>query len=546
MRDKQSWRSLALVGILGIAVAGSTLAIARKSDYAFFDPLIDIRAVILQRYVDPVDEPALQRGAISGLLESLGDEYTLFVPPASEDEFRKEMLGEFVGIGALIAVREGALIVVTPLDDSPAYRGGILADDRIVQIDGTPTMGLSSARAAELLSGRPGTKVTLTLDRAGESLTREIVRERITTRTVKGFERDAAHDGQWRYMIDPDRGIAYLRLTQFTPTSSAEVVAALDALGARRGDLNGLILDLRWNPGGVLQEAQAIADLFLEEGVILSTRGRAVPEQFIRARREGTLPDFPVVLLVDGHSASASEVLAGALTENGRAIALGERTFGKGVVQGVHTLPRGRGHLKITEQRYYLPSGRSLHREDDSDVWGVDPSPGFFVSLTEAQQAELRRARQLADVIRAEGEASPPPAAWNDPDWIEGTLHDPQLAGAIRAMRARLESGAWTPLFPEATETAPLSERGERSALRLQRERLAREAQRIERRLDALERGGPPENEAFDLWGDDVKVSGGQVVVFDADGNEVATLEIVGENLERWLMDAGVRKIDPP
>lgn len=541
----RSLRQGVWLGILGIAVVGSTLAIATRDggDYAFFDPLIDIRAVIAQRYVDAPDEAALQRGAISGMLEALGDEYTLFVPPASEDEFRKELLGEFVGVGALITIRDGALTVVSPLDESPAYRAGVMADDKIVEINGEPTLGVSSERAAEMLSGTPGSTVRLVLDRAGERLEKEIVRERITTRTAKGFQRDQAHEGQWRHLIDAERSIGYIRLTQFNPTSSEEVAGALEDLGAREGRLRALILDLRSNPGGILQEAEAIADLFLREGTIVSTRGRAVPEQVARARDDGTFPEFPMVVLVNGQSASASEVLAGALAENNRAIVLGERTFGKGVVQGVHTLPRGRGQLKLTEQRYYLPSGRSLHREDGSAVWGVDPSPGFFVPLSEQQEVELRRARQNADVIRGAGDGAGGESAWHDPDWVEGTLHDPQLAAALRAVRGRLEFGEWTPVGEHLPEANP-SARHELSALRLQRERLARELLRIDRRAAAIADGlaDADSAEAFDLWDDSIDVRGGKVRVFDAAGSEVVELDIKGEYLERWLMDAGLEK----
>jgi carboxyl-terminal processing protease len=214
----------------------------------------------------------------------------------------------------------------------------------------------------DLLAGEPGSSVTLTIERGAEKLPVVITRERINTRTVKGYHRDEADPMSWKFLIDGTRRIGYVRITQFQQTTTQELAQALDAMGAREGTLGGLILDLRFDPGGLLTEAIGVADLFLESGTIVSTKGRAREEEVAKAEEPGTLPDFPLVVLVNGQSASASEIVAGALADNGRATIVGTRSFGKGSVQRVIPLPRSKGaQLKVTEGFYYLPSGRCLH-----------------------------------------------------------------------------------------------------------------------------------------------------------------------------------------
>ncbi len=523
-----------LTTILGIAVVGSTLAIAQRSaDFRFFDPLIDVKNIITKYAVEEPDEDALQRGAIEGMIETLDDPYAVYVPPQMSDEFEKDLTGEYVGIGAEVNMVDGVFTIVTPMEDSPAFHAGVLAGDKVVAIDGEPTEGLSIDECIDKLLGEEGTDVTVTVQRdAGETLDITITRAHIKSRSVRGFRRAA--DDSWDYLLDPDRRIGYIRVSQFTPNVADEIEQALQSLGADHGSLGGLIIDLRWNPGGLLDQAIRIADMFLDEGVIVSTKGRAYEERIARATKPGTLPDFPVAVIINGQSASASEILTGALVENGRAVAVGERTYGKGSVQSVHPLGGSAtgASFKLTEQRYYLPSGRSLQRTDDSAEWGVDPD--YFVHLDDDQLAELARIRRESEII-GKAEASETHA---DPDWIREHMADPQLAFALDAVQRRVDTGDWPERDPEAAHAAIESE--ELSRLTLARERLQRELRRVERRAEAIRTGAPDARADRDLWPDDTPTEGGTVEIRDADGQLVATLKITGPDLERWLIDADV------
>ena len=535
-----------LIGILGVAVLGSTLVVSRQ-DYSFFDPLLDIKAIISKYYVTDVDEEvekAMQLAAINGMVESLNDPYTLYVPAADSKSFTKELTGDYVGIGAQVTVRDGFLTVVTPLEDSPAFRAGLLPDDRIVEIDGKPTLNLTTESSVGLLTGEPNTKVNLVVERKGEKLPFTITRSRIIAHTVKGFHwvpgPTATDAGSWQFMIDSGRKIAFLRLTQFTPTSGEEFTQTLMSLGADKGELKGLVLDLRGNPGGVLQDAEAIADLFLESGTIVSTKGRAVRENVTRATKEGTLPDFPVAILINGSSASASEVLSGALVENNRAITIGTRTFGKGLVQSVHSLPSGQGQLKITEQRYYLPSGRSIHRTDDSAVWGVDPTQGFYIPVTDAEVLETIKVRREEEAIGGADRHVGAESKWSDPEWILNRLKDKQLAAALKAVQVKIDTGEWKPTGGQLPEiTAAVSQ--DLTRARGYRDRLERELGRVERRIEGLETAAGDKETPMDLWPDATEVAGGHVDVYDKEGKLVGKFKVESGDLERWRIDAGVK-----
>lgn len=565
-----------LLGVLGVAVAGSTFAVATRSgNEEFFDPLITVKSFLDRQYVDtltPEKLEKMQTGAITGMLEALGDPYTLYVPPSETREFNKELLGEYVGIGAQVNVRDNTLVIVSPLEDSPAFRAGLLPDDKITEIEGQSTLGKSVDWCIDRLLGEPDTVVNLVVDRGGKQYPLSLVRKPIKTRSVKGLHRDDANPQTWDYILDHDHGIGYLRVTQFTPGLTREVAEAMLASGAATGQLKGLVLDLRFNPGGLLSEAIGVADLFLKEGVIVSTRGRAFAPEVARAQAPGTLPDFPIAVLINGQSASASEILAGALVENNRAIAVGTRTFGKGSVQSVKPIPALNekdqpGELKITEQGYYLPSGRSLMRKDDSTEWGVDPTKGFYVPLTDAQLLEMLTTQRKLDIIRGSSgdqlntaivtphpqrlpaEAAPAVAAatetldWESAEWVLTHLKDPQLTAAVRAVQGKLATGAWTPTGEEGI-TGQLIATEELKRARDLQTRLGREMLRIGKRIDTLETtsGAKPETPP-DLWADTIDVTGGRVEIFDKDGKVVATLAIPDNTLEAWLIDADLKPV---
>jgi carboxyl-terminal processing protease len=536
---------ISLVGVLGLAVVGSTLAAFTRTPYSFFDPLVEVESVIAHRYVTDPDEKTMQQGAINGMLEALKDPYTIYVPASETKEFTKELTGDFVGIGVQVVIKDGYLTVVTPLEDTPAFRAGIQADDRIVEIDGKSTLGLSADKCIAMLTGEAGAPVTILVERAGQRTPYTVVRERVVAKTVKGFHRDntASGDskGAWQYFVDPARKIAYVRLTQFTPTSAEEFADAMNAIGADHGGVGGLILDLRWNPGGVLQEAIDIADLFLESGTIVSTRGRAKAEETTKAKAEGTLPNFPVAVLINGSSASASEVLSGALVENNRAIAVGSRSFGKGLVQAVISLPSGSGQLKFTEQRYYLPSGRCIQRDENSTEWGVDPTAGFYVPMTDEQTTAMLKVRRDEDTIRStkahEGDQ------WSNPDWIVDRLKDIQLAAALKAVQQCIDDGGkWVPTGQPLPKGSALASQDLQKATRL-RDRLEKELGKLDDKIESLETASGEQAKRPDLWAD-TDLTGGHVDVYDKDGKVIARLKITGPDLERWLIEADVKKDD--
>lgn len=552
---RAAWkRALIAVPVVGVCVLGlaAGAAVGKRlagqgfaDDYAFFDEIIEVRQLLTQRYIDAPDQARLREGAIRGMVEALNDPYTTYVPAADQRNFAKDLTGEYVGIGAQVNIQQGWLTIVSPLEDSPAYHAGLMAEDRVVEIDGVTTQDLALDACVEKLLGEPGTTVTLTIERAGERSTVKIVREKIKTRAVKGVHRTDADPNAWDFMIDPARKIAYVRLTQFTPGCAQEVAMALRSVGADAGRLRGLVLDVRFNPGGLLREAEELADLFLKEGVIVSTRGRVHAEDVRRARGPGTMPDFPIVVLINGQSASASEVLAGALVENNRAIAVGTRTFGKGSVQSVLQIPSGRGsELKLTEQGYYLPSGRSLTRRDDSPTWGVDPTDGFFLPMSDAELTSMLEVRRRNEVLRAAPGRPVSAGDWSNPDWVLSELKDPQLAAAVRAMQGRLDTGEWV-RTGQAVDPAQATGVAEANRLRQLRERMLREIDRTERRLEALEGlvGAVPPP---DLWDDSINVAGGVLEIRTKDGTLVTTLDITGPDLERWLADAPVRPRSQP
>jgi carboxyl-terminal processing protease len=544
--------SLPLIGILGVAVIGSTIAVATNAvrspadEYGFFDPIVDVQTLIDNLYVDEPEIDQLQLGAINGMIEELGDPYTTFVPRRDTERFSKDLTGEYVGIGAEVQIRDGWLTISSPLDGSPSWKAGVMADDRVIKIDGDSTEGKSIDDAIELLVGQPNTKVVITVERGAETLDIEIIRDHIKVQAVKGFMRIDG-DGAWEHLIDPQRNIGYIRLTQFTPKAALEIAHAINnAEKSSELKLNGLILDLRFNPGGLLDEAVKIADMFIEEGDIVSTKGRVFEERIERAHAKNTITDMPLIVLVNGQSASASEVLSGALSDHNRAIVIGSRSFGKGSVQTVRALESGAGVLKITEQYYYLPSGRLLHRRDDSTIWGVDPTPGYYVPMTNEELGEMLVARREQEIISHNDESDM--VDLSNTDSVLDALNDPQLAAAVRVMQNRVDSGEFEPIGIDdnAPDDVALAEL---NALRDQQERILRELTRIAKRVEAVESGVDSDRigeNPRDFWDDETDLSGGEIVIRDKDGNIVTTLSITGDNLERWLIDADVEKAEMP
>lgn len=530
------------------SIAGFSLPIGGWNG-DFTGPVDDVKQMLLEGYVDPIDAKKLQEGAINGMLEVLDDPYALYVPPVERAEFEKEIAGHYAGIGAVIQIEGGFPVVATPMEDSPAFRAGLHPKDKIIEINGEGTVGITIDQCVERLTGENGTVVNLTVNRGGETLKFSLKREEIVVRSVKGVMRLPDAEGTWNYFLDRDNRIGYLRLTQFIPTSTVEIVKALRQMEVETKQLGGLVLDLRDNPGGDLDTCLEIADLFLRDGEMLSIRGRNGDSQSFTAREKGTLPGFPIIVLVNGRSASASEILAGALADRDRAIVIGSRTFGKGLVQTVRALPHNpEAQVKFTAQRYYLPSGRMIHRADDSKVWGVDPTPGFYIPMSDSEELTLFTKRQELDIIMnglaATGQK---PQMWSDESWIETEFKDKQLSAALRTMRGFIKTKQWGTVS-DAVPQGEMVSRDELRKLEKAYDRMVRALAQVEQRMETLDAtlAGSPPRQPPDLWADDVDLTDGLINVYDKAGKIVATLKVTGRDVERWLSFAEVQATAKP
>jgi carboxyl-terminal processing protease len=383
-REKLAWTaSVLLLVVLAFQIPG-TLA-QRDDDYAFVRTLVDIHRRVVDNYVDPVDESKLNQGAIDGMLGQL-DPFSVYVPPAREEEFDRMLSGTFKGVGIKLDQHpDGSIEIVTPVDDSPAARSGIQPGDILLAVDDHVLDKIRLLELIKMIGGKIGTQVKLTVRHfdgkvADYTLTREEVREPI----VKGYQRNP--DNTWDYFICDDPKIAYVQLTQFTGDSYKDLRGVLEA--AIKSGMKGLILDLRFNPGGQLDQAEQIIDMLIPAGkTIVTTRGRARPEHREVSNGENPLPNFPMIVMVNEHSASAAEIVSGSLMDNKRAVVLGERTYGKGSVQEVIPLDEKGGELKLTVAYYYLPSGRLVHKRPGATDWGVQPQ--IYVPMDEAAQEKV-------------------------------------------------------------------------------------------------------------------------------------------------------------
>ena len=333
------------VSVLGRAVAQDQ---SRAEASQFLKVFGDVFERVRAEYVDPVKDKEVLENAINGMLTGL-DPHSSYMNAKAFKDMQVQTKGEFGGLGLEVTEEKGLIKVVSPIDDTPAFRAGIKSGDIITALDGKTVLGLTLNEAVDRMRGAPNSRIVLTIKREGSDKPLEIgvVREVIKIQVVK-------------YRMEPD-GIGYLRLSQFTEKADAGVRAAVKALKAQAGgNLRGLILDLRNDPGGLLDQAIAVSSAFVEQGEIVSTRARhAADSQRWDARGQDIIGGVPLVVLINGGSASASEIVAGALQDHRRAVLLGTKSFGKGSVQTVIPL-QGGGAMRLTTARYYTPSGRSI------------------------------------------------------------------------------------------------------------------------------------------------------------------------------------------
>jgi len=314
---------------------------------------------IEENYVSEVDDQKLLQGAVQGMVSTL-DSHSVYMSPEINRELKVDTSGRFDGVGIEVGIRDGYLVVVAPIKDSPAARAGIRAGDKIVRINGKATKDMNLGEAVTKMRGRRGSKATLTIVRDGAkpfnvSITRQIINvPSVSSELLPG-------------------GIGYISISSFQQDTSKSVNKALERMSEKE-PLRAVILDLRHNPGGLLEQAVEVSDLFLSEGVIVTTDNKGKEVDRREAHPEGTQPDYPMIVLLDEGSASAAEIVAGALKDNGRAKVMGKKSFGKGSVQTVIDLDDGAG-LKITVAYYRTPSGRIIHDQGIMPDMEVEAKP---------------------------------------------------------------------------------------------------------------------------------------------------------------------------
>jgi carboxyl-terminal processing protease len=459
--------------VLLVAALVSLACYARAARNRYADTFSQAMNIVTRDYVDEVEPRVLFEGAMQGMMDQL-DMYSGYTPPQEYMQFKEQIDGEFPGIGVMVEVDDKShqLTVLVPTPGSPAAKAGLMPGDIIEAVDGHTTADAPITEVVKRIKGPAGTTVTLTLRRQPKPEPFDVVipRAKIAIESVLGDVRRA--DGTWIFHLLDHPRLGYIRVTSFAERTADDFRKALE--DARPGrDIDGLILDVRGNEGGLLKAAVELSDMLLNEGLIVSTRGRAGVEKSSYYANAGTeLPaDFPIVVLIDRYAASASEIFAAALQDHQRAVVVGERTWGKGTVQNIEELEGGKSALRITIATYWRPSGKDIHKRrnaKDSDDWGVRPDPDLDVVLAKELYEKSVRTRRQRDVTPlAELEAKrqqpaavvpPPPAAPSDkpaaptsdppipiPDASEDMpvdlfYVDPQLQKAIDVLQQRIKA----------------------------------------------------------------------------------------------------------
>ncbi len=383
--------------LLGISItAGHRVAAEREGALNGQDlPLVELRSFIdvldrvKQDYVESVEDKALLENAIRGMLSGL-DPHSAYLDKDAFDDLQAGTSGEFGGLGIEVGLEDGFIKVIAPIDDTPAEKAGVKPGDLIIRLDNKPVKGLSLAEAVKMMRGKPNTKLVLTIVRSGEDkpLDITITRDIIRVKSVKSR------------LLEP--GYGYVRVTQFQSNTARSLSQSLTNLRKENdGPLRGLVIDLRNNPGGVLNAAVEVSDVFLKQGTVVYTEGRSSgAQQKFKATPGDSLEGAPLIVLVNGGSASASEIVAGALQDHGRAVIMGEQTFGKGSVQTILPMANGTA-VKLTTARYYTPNGRSIQAA------GINPDiklQRYQVSLAEdaasrlVKEADLSRHLENGDI----------------------------------------------------------------------------------------------------------------------------------------------------
>ncbi len=370
------------VGVQAAAPPEKTRAEKNEELYKQLTLFGDVLEEIRRNYVDVPDDKKLIEAALTGMLTSL-DPHSSYLPPESFEDMKVQTRGEFGGLGIEVTMEKGLVKVIAPIDDTPAQRAGVLAGDLISQLDGQPVMGLTLSQAVNIMRGLRGTDILLTILREGHEepldikITRDIIKVRAVRTSIEGVEKN----------------IAYIRLTTFNVQTTKNLKRAFNQLPAQIGHdkLAGYIIDLRNNPGGLLSEAVSVSDTMLNEGEIVSTRGRADKDSVRFSARHGDMAQgAPIIVMINGGSASASEIVAGALQDHHRAIIVGTQSFGKGTVQSILPLPNS-GAVRMTTALYFTPSGRSIQALGITpDIIAKQELPKNLENIRGRREADLR------------------------------------------------------------------------------------------------------------------------------------------------------------
>ncbi|MEX2175828.1 MAG: S41 family peptidase [Pirellulaceae bacterium] len=390
--------------ILFVAALVSLACYQRAARNRFAGTFSRAMNIVTRDYVDEVEPRVLFEGAMDGMMNQL-DMYSGYTPPDEFRQFMQQIDGQFPGIGIMVEQNRETkqLEVLVPIPGSPAAQAGMKAGDVIEAIEGQATAELLLERALDLIKGPAGSSVRLTIRRAGLSrpLELEVPRANIAIESVLGDAR--RDDGTWIFTLLDDPRIGYIRLDSFGERTFDDLRGAFATYRQPAQEIDGLILDLRGNAGGLLDAAVKTCDMLLDEGLIVSTRGRGGVERASFSANPGSELDskLPLVVLVDRYSASAAEIVAACLQDHDRAVVIGERTWGKGTVQNIEELEGGKSAIRLTIATYWRPSGKDIHKRRtaaEADDWGVRPDPGFETSLTkdEYQRVVLgRRKREI-------------------------------------------------------------------------------------------------------------------------------------------------------
>jgi carboxyl-terminal processing protease len=429
--------------------------------------LDEVRAKIQAMAVDAPAERVLLEGALRGMIEAMHDPYSSYLP-ASDATPLDPSQASMVGIGIQIRQSDQGIAVISPLPDSPARKAGLKSGDLILAINGKSTNEMPLHDAVNFIRGPAKSAVELKVRSQGIDRELSLIRAPVSIPSVHGIRRNP--DDTWNYVIDAAARIGYIQIVTFNGGTVREFQQALEELD--QAGVKGLVLDLRFCPGGLLNATVGVAQMLLDRGDIVSIKYRDLHEERVQAEGNARFGQRPIVVLVNEQTASGGEILAGALKQNNRAVVLGARTHGKGSLQSIVNLNGEKGAIKLTTGQLYLPGGRMIQKAPNATEWGVDPSDGFYMPLTAKQVIALEERLRQRQVLDEQPAVALQPS--QDPA-------DPQLAGALKAMTAKLTHGEFERVGRPISEFA-----AHQQALQAERLKLKKQLAEIERELEVL------------------------------------------------------------